>query len=384
FALALLLLVLLPASALADIDSGRVGEKYYEELYEFDESYYYDYIDISWDGYLPDGIDLRYKSTWTDEYGYARGCVLYLTGRPTESGTFVFSVECYYNGSLDASGYDLELVIKKASTPEPTQEPTPVATPSPTPIPTPIPTPKPTPTPTPVPTPTPRPAPTQIPLNFCSYDTSTALTLRAGKSTEVVLFNGMTGASALKGEGLPDGMNVSLNTDGTISLRGTPAAEGVYTVRVSLTLDECDYYRDIALIVNKAGLNLGSLGGSGGSGGLSPVLVIVGALALILIIVGVVLLLRSKKKQRAAAQAPYYGAPGAQPQYYQPQQQGYYGQPQQPYGQPYGQPQQPYSQPQQPYGQPQQQPYGQPQQPYGQPQQPSGSYPDQTNNPNNG
>jgi hypothetical protein len=300
---------LLPVYALADIDSGRVDEKYYEELYEFDESYYFDYIYVEWDGDLPDGVEMKLKSTWTDEYGYARGCILYLSGRPKESGTFVFSVECYYNGSLDASGYDLELVIKKASTPEPTEEPTPSPTPVPTPTPTPVPTP--TPTPTPVPTPTPKPSPTQIADNFIAYDASTAVTLSAGKSAEIVLFNGMDGAYALKGTGAPEGMSVSLNSDGTISLRGTPTTEGVYTLHVSLSLADLDYYRDVAIVVNKAKFGLGLLGGSDGSGGISPVLIVVGVLAAALIVVGIVLLTRNKKKQKVA-QTPYYGAPPAQ------------------------------------------------------------------------
>ncbi|HOG02014.1 MAG: hypothetical protein BWY35_01461 [Firmicutes bacterium ADurb.Bin248] len=403
-AVALIALVaLLPAAALA-YDEGRVGEKYYDELYEFDESYYYDYIEVLWDGDLPGGIELKLKSTWTDEYGYKRGGVLYLTGRPENSGTFYFSVECYYDDTMIASGYDLELVIRKASsnTPEPTEAPTPspkptftlAPTPTFTPVPTPSPTPVPTPTPTPVPTPTPKPAPAQIPNNFVAYDTGAPLELKAGKNAEIVLFNGMDGAFALKGEGLPAGMNVSLNGDGTVSLRGTPAAEGTYNARVSLTLDERDYYRDVEISVGKAGFSLGSLGGSGNTdgsdgGGLSPLLIVVGAVAVSLIAIGIVLLVRSKKKSAAAAQqAAYYGAQPQAPYY--PPQQGYYAQPQQPYAQP----QQPYSPPQTPYSQPQQYPpqayqppqYQQPQypqypqQPYGAPQPP---VPDQPTDPGN-
>lgn len=384
-AVALIMLVaLLPSAALA-YDDGRVGEKYYEVLYEFDESYYFDYIEVMWDGDLPDGITLKLKSTWTDDDGYARGGTLYLTGKPEESGTFVFSIECYYDGSLDASGYDLELVIKKASTSttEPTQEPTPSPsptpkpTPSPTPEPTPSPTPEPTPSPTPEPTPTPRPEPTQIPINFVAYDVGAPLALKVGKSAEIVLLNGMDGAFALKGEGLPAGMNVSLNSDGTISLRGIPEKEGNYQLRISLTLGDRDYYRDIELSVDKAGFSIGSLGslGAGGSGssggGLSPLLIIVGIAAVALIATGIILLIRSKKKAAASAQQPaYYDAQGgAQPPYY-PQQQGYYGQPQQPYGQPptaYSQQQYPPQGYQQQYQQPYQQPYSpqayQPQQP---------------------
>lgn len=351
----LTLIFLLPIYALADIDSGRVDEKYYEELYEFDESYYFDYIYVEWDGDLPDGIEMKLKSTWTDEYGYERGGILYLSGRPTESGTFMFDVECYYNSSLDASGYDMELVIKKASTPEPTIAPTPSPTPVPTPAPTPVPTPIPTPVPTPVPTPTARPSPVQIASNFLAYDAGTAITLPAGKDAEIVLFNGMDGAYAIKGNGAPEGMSVSLNSDGTVSLRGTPTTQGIYTLHVSLSLEDQDYYRDIAIVVNKAtfGLGLfGSSGGAGDSGGLSPVLIVVAVLAVALITVGIILLAKNNKKQKAAGQAPYYGAPLVQNQpyqYYSPQQ-GYAAPQQQSYyaGQQTTQPFNPMQQPYQP------------------------------------
>ena len=342
-----MLILLMPASALAELSSGRVGESYYEELYEFDDDYYFDYIYVEWSGELPGGLEIQYQSTWSDDYGYARGGILFLTGRPQESGTFYFDVECYYDGALDASGYDLELVIKKADTPAPTQKPTPEPTPEPTLKPTPIPTSTPIPTPEPMPKPTPTspPAPIEIARNFCSYDTAAPLALAANKSTEVVLFNGMDGAHAITSQGMPGGMSISLNSDGTISLRGTPDTEGSYTIHVSLTLNDREYYRDIELVVRKAKFGLGMLGNGDGSGGMAPLLIIVGVLAVALIAVSAVLLIKNRKKQQNAQ----YGAASMQPppgQYYAPQQ-GYSTQ-QPPYAPP---PPQGYA-PQQPYGAP--------------------------------
>lgn len=342
-----MLILLMPACALAELASGRVGESYYEELYEFDDDYYFDYIYVEWSGELPGGLEIQYQSTWSDDYGYARGGLLFLTGRPQESGTFYFDVECYYDGALDASGYDLELVIKKADTPAPTQKPTPEPTPEPTlkPTPTQKPTPVSTPEPTPKPTPTPTtpPAPIEIARNFCAYDTAAPLALAANKNTEVVLFSGMNGAHAVTGRGMPGGMSISLNSDGTISLRGTPDAEGSYTVHVSLTLNDREYYRDVELVVRKVKFGLGILGNGDGSGGMAPLLIIVGVLAVALIAVSAVLLIKNRKKQQNAQ----YGAAPMQPppdQYYAPQQ-GYSVQ-QPPYA-----PQQGYA-PQQPYGAP--------------------------------
>ena len=317
FLAAALICVLIPAAALA-YDDGRVGEKYYETLYTFDESYYYEYIQINWSGDLPEGISMKLKSTWTDDSGYERGGKLYLTGTPKKAGTFVFDVECYYNGSMIASGYDLEVTIKKAAaTAAPTEEPTPTPTEAPTPTPTPTPTPVPTPSPTPAPTPTPRPAPIEIKGSFLSYDAGTAITVSAGLESETVLFNGMGGASALSATGAPAGMNVSLNSDGTISLRGTPEEEGVYTLNISLTLGDQDYYKNVAVIVSKAKFGAGMFGSGSG-----PVIIVVIAVAaLALIVLGIILLVRGGKKKNAPPDGAYPSGPVQPTPPYNPPQQ---------------------------------------------------------------